>query len=45
MIRTSLEEVSEVNGLGELPDGWKWIPLGLLCEKIIGGGTPDRNNS
>lgn len=28
-----------------LHKGWQWIPLGKLCESIVGGGTPDRKNS
>lgn len=24
----------------ELPEGWKWVKLGDVCEKIVGGGTP-----
>lgn len=23
-----------------LPDGWKWVKLSDVCEKIVGGGTP-----
>jgi len=28
----------------KLPEGWKWVKLGEVCEKIIGGGTPSRGH-
>lgn len=33
-----------VQGPWKLPSGWEWVPLGKLCEAIVGGGTPDRGN-
>lgn len=24
----------------EIPNGWEWIKLGDVCEKVVGGGTP-----
>jgi len=28
-----------------LPEGWKWVKLGEVCEKFMSGGTPDTGNS
>lgn len=30
--------------IGEIPDDWEVKILGDICEKVIGGGTPSRNN-
>ena len=30
--------------IGDIPDDWVVRELGDICEKIIGGGTPSRNN-
>ena len=35
---------TSVQGPWPLPSGWEWVPLGELCEAIVGGGTPDRRN-
>jgi type I restriction enzyme, S subunit len=33
-----------IDEMRKLPEGWHWVPLCTLCQSIIGGGTPDRNN-
>ncbi len=33
-----------VTGQLELPKNWKWVPLGEILSKIIGGGTPSKSN-
>jgi len=39
-----IAKAQAVNELRGPLEGWAWVPLGSLCESIVGGGTPDRSN-
>ena len=34
---------NDATALGRLPDGWRWVRLGEVCE-VIGGSTPNTGN-
>jgi restriction endonuclease S subunit len=37
---TNKEEISFEDGKRKLPDGWRWVKLGDVCEVIMGQSPP-----
>jgi type I restriction enzyme, S subunit len=34
------KEETKMTALGEIPESWEVVELGVVCEQLIGGGTP-----